>query len=523
MSEKSVAYFCMEYGLDSTLHTYSGGLGVLAGDILKASKDMGKKVVGVGILWSKGYVEQFNFSAKVINKYYSHNYNYINNLVDEFKVSIGDQEIDVEVYKTESYGNVPLYLIDTNVESNTFEQRQLTSKLYAGDHKQKIFQQVLLGKAGIKALDRLNINPDIIHMNESDSEFAGLEVLSKNLQSFSKEDAYIKTREKIRFTTHTPVEAGNPKFSYQLLQETGVTDTYEQIDFKELGGSPFNTTLACLRISGETNAVSKRHETVAKDMWSSFDKISGIRGITNGVHLPTWQSKRIKQAETDEELWEAHQKEKKMLMKSMNVNIDLNKPLIGFARRFTNYKRPMLLFRNEENFNKLVEKFNIIFAGKAHVADDEGQYMVNQIYQRSEKGDSVIWIENYDMNDAMRLVKGCDIWLSSPVPRKEACSTSVIKAAVNGNLNLSIPDGWCWEAIEDGENGWLYGDDEPIKNREEQDKKDSEALYNTLQEKIIPLYENNRDKWIKMMKKSVETGEKYSARKMIEKYDKKLW
>ncbi len=523
MSDKTVAYFCMEYGLDSTLHTYSGGLGVLAGDILKASKDLEKNVVGIGILWSKGYVEQFNCGAQVMNKYYSHNYNYVNEIVDEFQVNICGENIDVDIYKTEKYGNVPLYFLDTNKKSNTIEQRQLTSKLYAGDQEDKLMQQILLGKAGIKAIERMDLDPEIIHMNESDSEFAGLEIYSRNLQELSKKEALEKTREKLRFTTHTPVEAGNPKFPYELLKEVGVTRTYRKIDFKELGGSPFNTTLACLRLSGDTNAVSKRHEEVARDMWSSFDRISEINGITNGVHIPTWQSERIKNAKTDDELWEAHQKEKEMLMKSTDAHIDLDKPLIGFARRFTNYKRPMLIFRDQERFEKLSERFNIVFAGKAHVDDSEGQYMVNQVYQKSEENNSVIWIENYDMNDGMRLVEGCDIWLSSPVPRKEACSTSVIKAAANGNLNLSTPDGWCWEAINTGENGWLYGDEEPIEDREEQDRKDAEKLYKILEEKVLPLYEENRGRWIEMMRNSIEIGEKYSAKKMIKKYSDQLW
>lgn len=519
MSERPVAYFCMEYGLNSEFHTYSGGLGVLAGDILKASKDLGENVVGVGLMWSKGYVEQFNCDDSVTHKYYSHNYSFVDK-VHETQLKIGDQELTIDVYKTEKYGNAPLYLLDTNNLSNTFEQRQLTSKLYMGSQEEKMLQQVILGKGGLKVLEELGEFPEKVHMNESDSFFAGLEMIRRSTDG-SFEEELEKNKEKVVFTTHTPIEAGNPKFSHGAIENSGVAKEYGEVDLRKLAEDPFNSTLACLRIAGKTNAVAERHETVAREMWSGFENTCEITGITNGVHLPTWQSEKVK-GKTGEELWRAHQEEKKELIKVLNADLDPEKPLIGFARRFTDYKRPTLLLDNPEIEKEILENFNIVFAGKAHIEDVHGQKMVNRVYHKSLRDDSVVWIENYDMKDAERLIKGCDIWLSSPIPKKEACSTSVIKAAANGLLNVSTPDGWCWEAINSGENGWLYGNDEPEDNRVEQDRKDLEALKKVLVDEILPSY-NDKNKWISMMERAIETSKEYSAKEMVKKYRERLW
>ena len=521
---KKVAYFCMEFGLDPELHTYSGGLGILAGDIIKAAKDMNEDVIGIGILWSKGYVEQFNTLNQVINKYYSHNYHFIKNKVGDFALELGNHSVMVDIYRTEEFGNAPLYLLDTNRPDNTREEQMLTSKLYTGSQKEYLLQQALLGKGGLKAQEIVGENPDIIHMNESDSVFAALETFKQNIEKTGDPDTGRKeTKKNIRFTTHTPVEAGNPKFGHHLFEETGLRKMYTMIDLHELGGTPFDSTLACLRLAGKTNAVSERHRSKAREMWSDYSGTSEMIGLTNGVHLPSWQSIHVKEAETREEMWGAHMKEKEWLRKSFEADIDINKPLIGFARRFTEYKRPGLFFHDEERARKILEKANIVFAGKAHIEDRQGQELVKKIYQKSLESDSVIWVENYDMNDASRLVKGCDVWLSCPVPPREACSTSTIKAASSGNLNLSIPDGWWWEAGEHGVNGWKFGS-EKEKTSEDRDRRDAEDLYRVLENEVIPTYYDDRDKWLEMMENSIETvRKKYTGQRMVEKYRKKMW
>lgn len=523
MSKKNIVYFCMEYGLHPTFNNYAGGLGILAGDILKAAKDNDHNLIGIGILWGEGYTDQYICGDEIINKHHNNNYNQVEITDIEFEIDVGHQQIKCNVYKTEKFGNAPLYLIDTNNEDNKQEFRNLTSRLYSGNNYQELLQQAILGIAGMKTLEHLDIEPSSLHLNESDSVFAALEILKEKMQDSDFEAALDETKDIVKFTTHTPISAGNPVFDYSLFEETGLIKNYDKETLHWLSKYEFNTTLVCLRLAGKTNAVSQRHLDTARNMWKDHKDTSQIVGITNGVHLPTWQAKRIKEATDAEELWRAHMHRKKILRRSTNTNFDIDKPLIGFARRITEYKRPKLIFTDQDRAKEVLDNFNIILAGKAHPDDGRGREMVLDIYNKAQENDSIHWIENYNMFDGFNLVSGCDIWLSTPLPPKEACSTSTIKAATNGVLNVSTPDGWWWEACEHGVNGWKFGKEESIEDRLKQDWEDSQDLYDVLLNEVLPVYRGSKTEWINMMQNAIQTGEQYSAKSLLEKYQEELW
>lgn len=522
---RGIAYFCMEYGVDSALDTYAGGLGILAGDVLKAAYERGDDLIGIGLLWTEGYLEQVIEDSYPVDKFQHHNYEFLEDIGISYSVKINGEDVKCKVYRTDDFENNSLYLIDTSVQENSDKLQELTSKLYPEDRKTKVLQQLLLGKAGVELLSRIDFEADILHLNEADSAFAAVEFLRRRLEKGkSFEEAVEKTKEKVRFTTHTPVKAGNPTYSYEFLGDNSVFDDIPDEKLKTLGGNPLNLTLLGLRLAGKANAVSKRHKKTAEEMWSDYGKIPEILALTNGVHLKTWQSKKIRDAKSTKELWKMHQLEKERLLESMDPDLNPQKLLIGFAKRLPEYKRATLFFRDEERAGEILDDVNIVFSGKAHPANHRGKEAISQLVNYSEKFDSVSWIEDYEMDDAVKLVKGCDVWLSCPVPPKEACSTSVMKAASNGVLNLSVLDGWWWEACEHGKNGWQYGDGEIKDGREDQDRHDASALYEVLEREVIPTYYTDRDRWKEMMKKAIETvKEKYSTKKMLGRYHKNLW
>lgn len=517
-----VAYFCMEYGLDPALDIYAGGLGVLAGDFLKAAHDLKEDLIGVGILWTEGYAEQVIEGGKPIDKFQHYNYDFLEDTDISFRLNIDEEKIKCKVYKTEEFNNNPLYLLDTSLPENSKEMGKITARLYSEDPKLSLLQRLVLGRGGVKLLSELDFKPEIHHLNESDSVFAGLELLKQRLKDENLDNALEKVKKKVRFTTHTPVKTGNPEHDYELLEEVGFLEDFSREELEKLGGQPFNLTLAALRLAGKANAVSQRHKKIAKDMWSKYGDVPKIRGITNGVHFPTWQSDKIRDAGSRKELWKMHQLEKERLIEDLDPEFKPGKPLFGFARRFPQYKRPELFFWDEKKAEELLKDVNIVFSGKAHPANKRGKELISEIVGYAKKYEGVTWIEDYEMDDAKKLVKGCDVWLSCPVPTREACSTSVIKAASNAIPNCSTLDGWWWEACEHGVNGWQFGDSEVKQSRDEQDEHDAKALYRVLKNEIIPAY-NDRDKWAKMMENSIKTAEKYTAAKMFENYKRKLW
>jgi len=528
----NVAYFCMEFGLAKNLRIYAGGLGILAGDILKTANECYYPLIGIGLLWKKGYTKQLIGD---------HNYPYdsyptYEEIYDELEdtgvvveVPIKEQTIFTKVWKLDGYGNTPLYLLDTNLPQNN-EQQIITDKLYIGSEEKRVAQEMILGIGGIKAIRELDLNIDVFHFNEGHAVLAGTELIKEKMKkNIEFEKAWEKTRNEIVFTTHTPVKEGNEAHSLELLGELGAFNGLNFDQMEKIGGNPFNMTVAGLKLARTANAVSQLHGETANTMWGDVKNKAPIKAITNGVNRKTWVDHSIiTNYDDNKKLWEIHQKHKQKLIdyiKRKNaVSLRKDRLTIGFARRAANYKRPDLIFRKPEVIGEYLDnnKIQIIFSGKAHPEDDNGKEMVANLIRMSQKyPESVTFIEDYDIEVGKLITKGVDVWLNNPRKPQEASGTSGMKAAMNGVLNLSILDGWWPETCEHGVNGWQFGDGYVGEN---QDQHDLDSLYKVLLEEVVPTYYENKEKWIEMMQASIDTTyDRFSAKNMLEKYYEKLY
>jgi len=602
-----IAYFSAEYGIDEILPIYAGGLGILSGDHCKSASDLGIPFYPVGILYKDGYFHQ------QINKDGSETFIYQENDVNSLPILPVNNEdgtpliIDVElpgrilylkVWKI-NIGRVTLHLLDSDIDTNSSEDRTLTRKLYGGNQETRISQEIILGIAGMKLLDALNIHPTIYHMNEGHSSFVVFEVIKKFMKE--KNVSFKVAREMASactiFTTHTPVPAGNDIFPIELMDryftsycsELGIS----RDDFLAMGSrdeaipySGFDMAVLALKVAGKKNGVSKLHGEVSRKIFSSlwpntsFDEIP-IDYVTNGVHTCTWLAanlkdlynaymrpfwqERVHEKETwneidnipDEELWKAHLEQKRKLIQVVRENIKAQKIrngdsteeiaetdnllnpealTIGFARRFATYKRADLIFKDLERITQILSNsarpVQIIFAGKPHPADVQGQDLVREIYNISKMPqfkNKVVILENYNMYIARYLISGVDIWLNNPRRPLEASGTSGEKAGLNGVVNFSILDGWWFEGFEKGKNGFAIGDDTEYTNYELQDLADSKSIYNTLENEIMPLYYNKNGleyskDWVTMMKNSIKSvGGNYNTARMLCDYLEKLY
>ncbi|MEK6782252.1 MAG: alpha-glucan family phosphorylase [Bacteroidota bacterium] len=528
-----VAYFCMEYALQSDFKTYAGGLGILAGDYLKGAKDHGYPMVGIGIKWKQGYTDQrITEKGKVLDTYPIYKYDFLKDTGVTVSVTIRKREVKCKVWLCDEFGNAPIYLLDTDVQGN--EDGWITGQLYGWFGEERIAQEMVLGIGGVKALRALGIETDVYHFNEGHALFAGFELMREKLEAGKTyDDALAATRNEIVFTTHTPVVQGNESHYIDRLLYMGAdNNSFSKKQLKQLGGSPFNMTVGALRLSRHSNAVAQLHAVTANKMWSKVKDRSEIVGITNAIHQPTWVDPRmIQAAEKDGDLWNAHAENKRKLLEFVKertgVQLKEDSLLIGFSRRAVPYKRSDLIFTNRPKIDSLFRsgKLQIIFSGKAHPLDDRGKEIIENIVALTkEYPNSVVFLENYDMTIGAALVRGSDIWLNNPRRPQEASGTSGMKAAMNGVLNLSILDGWWPEACQHGVNGWQIGDGYENKKEDKLDAHDLKAMYKVLLNEVVPCYYNSRSKWVEMMKQSIlSTKDQFAVKRMLEEYYEKLY
>lgn len=536
MNDSLVAYFSMEIGLEKDIKTYSGGLGILAGDTVKSNADVDSNFVGVTLLYRKGFMKQeidengwqqerpdpWNPDEK------------LEKLDSQVTVEIKGEKIDVAAWKrtvTGIEGEVDVLFLDTDLESNSDYARKITDRLYLGGQEYRLAQEAVLGIAGKRMLDELGLNPRKYHMNEGHSSL----LVTELLMNMSEEEV----KNKLAFTTHTPVPAGHDVF-YEDNVEKILTDRKsllrEKGFYKEL-----NTTKLALKYSSYNNAVSKKHEEVSNEMFPDQD----IDYITNGVHSFTWTSKyfqdlfdkeiplwrenpdRLSQAKKlkDNEVWKAHMKSKKELKNYVesvqDKQFDAETFTIGFARRATGYKRATLIFQDLEKLERLSQRFEglqIVMAGKAHPDDTQGKKMIQKLFNYMEMLENVdlIFIPEYNMETGLRLVSGVDLWLNNPKRGKEASGTSGMKAAHNGIPQLSVLDGWWLEGHIEDKTGWSIG--EEYVQGEDEDEVDSKSIYRKL-EKIMALYQDERQEWIEIMKNCITSNASYfNTQRMVEEY-----
>jgi glycogen phosphorylase len=601
----TIAYFSMEFGLHEILPIYSGGLGVLAGDHLKQASDLGLSLVGAGLMYAEGYFTQrisedgwqdsinnpLNFRElpvlQVLDK---------NGKILKITVNFPDRAVNASIWELR-VGRVPLYLLDSNLDENTPNDRKLTTRLYWSDIDLRVAQEILLGIGGVRALRAMGYEPGVWHMNEPHAAFLTLErareLVSTGL-TFKK--AMAKTRKGNVFTTHTPVPAGNDEFPLWLIDknlsnfwpELGVgRDQFVDLArHQEAWGETFSMAILALRLSDGHNAVSELHGRVSRKIWHFLwpeiedeDDVP-ITYITNGVHTPTWMARRLRvlfdkylgegwlerldDPETwvkvdsipDTELWAVRRHlKRKLALYTLNrvrtrwmggdlhpvqaiasgAMLDPYALTIGFARRFATYKRANLVFSDLNRLLELINRPNrpvqIIFSGKAHPADEPGKMLIQEVYRvvkKAENGGRLVFLDDYDMNLARYLVQGVDVWMNTPRRPNEASGTSGMKAALNGALNFSVLDGW-WREAFNGSNGWAIGEDADLGS-EVQDETDAESLYDTLENKIIPLYYAERGsediphKWVAMIKESLRTvTPQFSTQRMLKEYVDRLY
>lgn len=533
-----VAYFSMEFGLHEDFAIYAGGLGILAGDVLRAARQLGVPLVGVGLLWQQGYTDQLiDAAGRPYDQFYDHHYDFLQNTGVQVQVHVDGRPVPCRVWKVDCFDNAPLYLLDTNLPGT--DNGWITRRLYNQMGLERVAQEIVLGVGGVRALHALGIDVDVYHFNEGHAALGGVELIREKIaqgQPFAA--AWKATRQQIVFTTHTPVKEGNEEHPHSLLRRAGAYDglTYEQM--RQIGGDPFNMTVAGLRLSRMANGVSRLHGETARQMWKDIRGASPILAITNGVHTAYWQDASIREAMAAapapvaepgaDPLWQAHLALKKQLLAEVQARtgarLNPDALLIGFARRAALYKRGDLILRDLGDLEPLLSKGTVqfVFSGKAHPQDQAGKDLVARIVAASRRYPrSIVFLPNYDMAIGRLLTRGCDVWLNNPVRPLEASGTSGMKAAMNGVLNLSILDGWWPEACQHGVNGWQFGGG---YQGPDQDQHDLEALRQTLLEEVIPTYYEDRPRWLQMMRSSItSTQEAFSAVRMLKEYYARMY
>lgn len=562
MSDRSIAYFTMEIALRDEIPTYSGGLGVLAGDTVRSNADLGIPMVGVTMLYREGYFEQ-DLDARGRQSAAPERWDvehHLRPLHPHVTVMIEGEEVTVRAweYTVEGLGGhtVPIYFLDTDLETNTDWQRSLSDHLYGGDERYRIAQEVVLGIGGVRMLRALgHAGIDRYHMNEGHASFLTLELLNRSASERGRaqviEDDVRKVRSQCIFTTHTPVPAGHDRFSRELVRSTfGPNSDLVEMEAILFDRNPLNMTELALELSRYVNGVAKKHGEVSRSMFTGYE----IDSITNGIHLPTWTSKPFEELfdryipgwETDnfslrhalsiprEEIWEAHRRAKENLLDHVDrtSEADLNPEVftLGFARRAATYKRADLLFDDMERLRAVARQagpFQLVFAGKAHPQDEEGQGLIQRIFEAREElapEIKVVYLEDYDLRLGLLMTTGVDCWLNNPTPPKEASGTSGMKSALNGVPSLSILDGWWIEGHLEGVTGWAIGNGEAVDEEDEQRRRDADSLYTKLGERVLPTFYEDRAKWKEIMAQSIAVNASYfNTQRMVQEYVMKAY
>ena len=601
----SVAYFCMEYGINQVVKIYSGGLGMLAGDYMKEASDSNVNMCGVGFLYRFGYFKQtLSMDGQQIAKYDAQNFN---SLPVERVLDENGQPMVVDVpymnYQVHAYvwvmnvGRIKLYLLDTDNDMNSEFDRPITHALYGGDNENRLKQEILLGIGGILTLKKLGIKKEIYHCNEGHAALCNLQRLIDYIkEGLSFNEALELVRASSLYTVHTPVPAGHDYFDESLFgkymggypQMLGITwDEFigmGRINPEDHSERFCMSTFAC-NTCQEVNGVSKLHGWVSQRMFAPiwkgyYPEESHVGYVTNGVHFPTWTATEWRKVyakyfdknyiydQSNESLWHAIYNvpdaeiwETRMALKKKLVNyirekfaatwlknqgdpsrvvalldsITPNALYIGFCRRFATYKRAHLLFTDLERLSKIVNNperpVKFIFSGKAHPADGAGQGLIKKIFEISQRPEflgKIIFLEDYDMQLARRLVSGVDIWMNTPTRPLEASGTSGEKAEMNGVVNLSVLDGWWVEGYREGA-GWALKQERTYQNQGYQDQLDAATIYSLLENEILPLYYNRNEQgfsegWIKTIKNSIATiAPHYTMKRQLDDYYDKFY
>lgn len=551
--EPRIAYFSMEIALRNEIPTYSGGLGVLAGDTLRSAADLELPMVAVTLISRHGYFRQEldSLGRQSEQPDVWKPEQWATPLAAKVALNIEGHEVWVGgwLYILEGHmnGRQPVILLDTDLPENRAEDRTITDTLYGGDDINRFKQEMVLGIGGIRLLQAAGFVMRQYHMNEGHSALLALELLRRN--AYPAEDLrpgespydLPRVRELCCFTTHTPVEAGHDRFDYSLVHRLMRT-TVDEATLKLLAGEDsLNMTRLALNLSEYVNGVAKRHAEVSRSMYPGYR----VHAITNGVHPYTWTSEIFRKlfdthlpgwchepellvradcCLADQDVWLAHQQTRHLLIDRVasltSVQLNAEVPILGFARRMTAYKRPDLLFTDLDRLKAIAQRwpFQIIIAGKAHPQDEGGKHLIEVLHRHIRDLADVIqiaFLPDYDIELAQAMVSGVDVWLNTPLRPLEASGTSGMKATFNGVPNLSVLDGWWIEGCIEGITGWSVGNSSSATDNDA----DASSLYDKLEGRVLPLYHEDRDGWIRVMKGAIaKNASFFNSHRMMRRY-----
>lgn len=559
-----VAYFCPEFGIAAQVPQYSGGLGILAGDHLKASSDLGLPLVGIGLFYRRGFFRQEIVDGAQAERYedvdpISMGAQDTSALVE---VSVGGEKVLIRVWEL-WVGSTRMLLLDSDVEQNSPESRRITDRLYAGDRQHRLSQELVLGVGGVRALRALGCEPSVYHLNEGHACFLLLELLAEKVDGgIDLAAARDQVRGSTLFTTHTPVPAGIDRFERELVRpelggwaaRLGVT-VDDILDWSTLPSDgpdkPFNTAALAFAFCGRVNGVSQLHASVSRRLFGSLPQAAGVVGITNGVHARTWVAPAFQDL-YDETLgsgWEngdaaawakvggisgeefaairdaARSRLVDLIYGITGSQLDPDGCILGFARRFATYKRASLLLKDPQGLQNSIDAgAQFVFAGKAHPADTEGKAVLAELarYAETTTNSRIVIIPDYDIDIARAMYAGCDVWLNNPIRPREACGTSGEKAALNGVLNCSISDGWWADWYTDGI-GWVIPTSDDL-DPEGRDNEEAAALHTILSNDVLRLFNGSTEGWWAMVQAMLgHLGPLVTAGRMVEEYNERFY
>jgi starch phosphorylase len=559
LSDVTIAYFSMEIGLTEEMPTYAGGLGVLAGDTLRAAADWGLPLAGVTLLHRQGYFRQ-RLDPSGLQTEEPDRWNvgeHLEEMTPRVQVEVSGRPVVLRCWRRVIEGvlgaTIPVYFLDSDLEENGEAERRLTDQLYGGDRRYRLSQECILGIGGLRMLRALGYEGlETYHMNEGHSSFLTLELMGQLARRAGRNDPspedVTRVKNQCVFTTHTPVSAGHDRFDRELVKEVLSPDLFHYLE-KLYPGDEVNLTELALMHSRYVNGVARRHGEVTRGMFGGFD----VHAITNGVHAATWaspswqalfdrnvpgwradnQSLRYVTYVALEEVAEAHRLAKRDLLEriraDLGTELDPEAFTIGFARRSTAYKRAGLLLRDVERLNRIAEAhgpIQIVYAGKAHPHDDRGKEIIREIFAARERLSPrvrLVYLEDYGLSAAARLISGVDLWLNTPEAPLEASGTSGMKAAVNGVPSLSILDGWWIEGHIEGVTGWSIGE-EPVLPAAPDGDRDAENLYRKLETVILPLYYRERRGYLAVMRHAVALNASFfNTERMVSEYARQAY
>ncbi|MEO6356279.1 MAG: alpha-glucan family phosphorylase [Ferruginibacter sp.] len=532
--QKRVAYFCMEFAIHQPLKTYAGGLGFLAGSHMRSAYELKQNVVGIGILWKYGYYDQIRKQDQTMDVLFQEKiYGFLEETGIKFTIKVSGHDVFVTAWylPPEVFETAPVFFLSTDLPENDYLAKTICHKLYDANPETRIAASILLGDGGARLLEKLNWLPDVYHLNESHG-------LPLAFHLYKKWGSLQQVQQQLVYTNHTPEAGGNEKKHISLLEKYGFYCDVSLDEVKEIAvieNDIMDYSLTALKLCGHANAVSELHRKILLDMWPAVPDTSKLTAITNAQSCTYWQDKKMLQAlqdDNDGALVKRKKECKQLLFEEVAdqtgeiYNVDIL--TLVFAKRFTGFKRADLLFTDMERFQQIAANINmpvqIIWAGKPYPMDYAAIAMFDRIVNICKSYTNCSVLAGYELKLSAMLKKGADVWLNVPRFTHEACGTSGMSAAMNGAVNLSIPDGWFPEFAKDGVNSFII----PPANQglpvHQQDDADAASLYDMLEKDVIPMYYNNPGKWISLIKNGMtDIIPQFDSKRMVTAYYDKLY